>query len=266
MTPDGGVPERAIIESSAGTLLGGRLWYAQPVSAYRTGIEPVLLAAAVPARPGEAVLEAGSGAGAGMMCLAARIAGLRGVALEREPALAALAAENLAANRFDTCRAVAAEVARAAEFGPFDHAFANPPWHDAASSPSAVVLRARAKQAVAGLPAAWCAALAAALRRGGTLTLILPAAILPAWLAALQASGCGAPILFPLWPRPGRAAKLMIVQARRSIGGRCALLPGLILHADQGYTAAADAVLRDGAALGLIRGTATRAPGPAASP
>ena len=58
------------------------------------GIEPVLLAATIPARPGQVVLEGGTGAGAAMLCLAARVPGLRGVGLERQPPLAALAAAN----------------------------------------------------------------------------------------------------------------------------------------------------------------------------
>ncbi|HJS85951.1 MAG TPA: SAM-dependent methyltransferase, partial [Acetobacteraceae bacterium] len=61
------------MDVTGGTLLGGRVRYAQPAEGFRSGIEPVLLAAAVPARPGECVLEGGSGAGAGLLCLAARI-------------------------------------------------------------------------------------------------------------------------------------------------------------------------------------------------
>ncbi|HLB98700.1 MAG TPA: SAM-dependent methyltransferase, partial [Acetobacteraceae bacterium] len=56
-----------------GHLLGGRVRYAQPREGFRSGIEPVMLAAAVPARTGERVLEAGSGAGAALLCLAARV-------------------------------------------------------------------------------------------------------------------------------------------------------------------------------------------------
>ncbi|MCX7381847.1 MAG: SAM-dependent methyltransferase, partial [Alphaproteobacteria bacterium] len=55
-------------------LLGGRVVHSQPELGHRTGVEPVLLAAFVPARPGERVLEGGSGAGAGLLCLAARVA------------------------------------------------------------------------------------------------------------------------------------------------------------------------------------------------
>jgi tRNA1(Val) A37 N6-methylase TrmN6 len=58
--------------------------------------------------------------------------------------------------------------------------------------------------------------------------------------------------IFPLWPRADEAAKRVIVQIRNGSNAPLALLPGLVLHeADGRYTAAADAILRDGASLAL---------------
>ena len=59
-----GVSETGLTE---GTLLGGAIRYGQPKTGYRTGIEPIFLAAAVPAHAGNQVLEAGTGAGAGLL-------------------------------------------------------------------------------------------------------------------------------------------------------------------------------------------------------
>ena len=56
--------------------LDGRLLVAQPRSGYRAAMDPVLLAAACPARPGEAVLELGCGAGVASLCLGWRLAEL----------------------------------------------------------------------------------------------------------------------------------------------------------------------------------------------
>ncbi|KAB2877432.1 MAG: methyltransferase, partial [Albidovulum sp.] len=44
-------------EITADAFLGGRLTIAQPRAGYRAAADPVLLAAAVPARAGQAVLE-----------------------------------------------------------------------------------------------------------------------------------------------------------------------------------------------------------------
>ena len=110
-----------------GTLLGGRIRYTQPAHGYRTGIEPVLLAASIPARPGQRVLEAGTGAGAGLLCLAARVSGVIGTGLERDPDQATLAATNFVANGFDGLTALHADLLTWAAAEAFDHSFANPP-------------------------------------------------------------------------------------------------------------------------------------------
>lgn len=243
-------------EVTEGHLLNGRIVYAQPKDGYRTGIEPVLLAAAVPARPGARVLEAGTGAGAGLLCLAARIPGITGLGIEIEPRMAAIAARNLTANGLAGLSIRTADVLEVAgdwpaANGPFDHAFANPPWHQADGTPSPVPLRARAKVAETGLAAVWTQALGRALRPRGTLTLILPARQVPEALTALPAAGCGSPRLFPLWPRAGQPARMLILQAVRGGRAEFRMEAGLVLHEGTGYTPAADAVLREGAGLPL---------------
>lgn len=237
--------------TTEGTLLAGRLRYRQPASGYRTGIEPVLLAACVPARPGQRVLEGGAGAGAGLMCLAARVPDVRGAAVELDADMAELARANFAANGFGALVAVEGDVTQI-ELGAADHAMANPPWFSEAGTPSPLPGRQRAKHGAPELVAAWVRALAAGLRRRGTLTLALPAASVPDGLAALAAAGCGSPALLPLWPRAGRPAKIVLLQAIRGGSGAFRLAPGVVLHEVDGrYTAAADAVLRGGAALAL---------------
>ena len=67
-----------------------------------------MLAASVPARPGQTALELGAGAGTASLCLAARVEGVRIVGVEIDPGLAELAMANAAANGFD-CRFVAAD-------------------------------------------------------------------------------------------------------------------------------------------------------------
>ena len=47
-----------LADTTRDTLLGGRVTIFQPARGYRAAIDPVMLAAAVPARSGEAVLDA----------------------------------------------------------------------------------------------------------------------------------------------------------------------------------------------------------------
>jgi tRNA1Val (adenine37-N6)-methyltransferase len=244
------------IPLTEGTLLDGAVRYSQPADGYRTGIEPVFLAAAVPARAGERVLEAGTGAGAGLLCLAHRVAGIAGLGVEIEPIMAAIAAANLAANDRRNVTMLTGDVCALPDgAGDVDHAMANPPWHDDAGSRPPDAVKQRAKMAPAGLAAAWVAAMAGVLRARGTLTLILPPRAVPESLAALGRAGCGSAVLFPLWPKPGREARIVLLQAIKGGRAEFRLLPGLVLHDDLrgggGYTAAADAILRRGEALTL---------------
>jgi tRNA1Val (adenine37-N6)-methyltransferase len=240
------------MRATRGTLLDGRVAYAQPAQGFRSGIEPVLLAAAIDARPGQTVLEAGTGAGAGLLCLMARVAGLTGIGIERDPALAALAAANARANRQAGLHIVAADIAALPLRLVCDHAFANPPYHAAGGTPADAARRA-AKQADAGLFDRWIAALAAPLRHRGTLTLIVPPAALPACIAALAGCRCPADALLPLWPKPGRPARLALLRGIKGGRGGFSVLPGLVLHRPDGagFTAETEAVLRHGAAQAM---------------
>jgi tRNA1(Val) A37 N6-methylase TrmN6 len=236
--------------TSAGTLLGGRLAYAQFLDGYRTGIEPVLLAAAIPAVAGDRVVEGGTGAGAGLLCLASRVPGLTGLGLEIDPALAGLAAANVAANGHAGLHIQEQDVSVWRSQDMFDHAFANPPWHRADGTASPNTGRQLAKVAGATLLADWTRALAAPLRRRGTLSLLLPAAALADGVAALQLAGCPEIHTLPLWPRAGEPARLIILRGIRHGGGPALLHHGLVLHGPDGrFTQAADAILRHAASL-----------------
>ncbi len=233
------------METTDGFLLNGRVRYAQPKHGYRTGIEPVLLAAFVPATAGQCVIEAGTGAGAASLCLATRVPELRITAVEHDSGMADLARTNVDANRIDHITVLNADILQIADLPVCDHAFANPPWHDCAGSRSPAAGREKAKRADPNLLPNWASTLAGCLRRGGTLTFIMPASQLSEILSAFSEARCGAPEIWPLWPRVDVEAKLMIVRVRRNISGACRIHPGLVLHRTDGaYTPMADGILR----------------------
>jgi tRNA1(Val) A37 N6-methylase TrmN6 len=178
-----------------------------------------------------------------LLCLAARVA-VQGTGLELDSALAALAAQNFAANNFASLSAIQGDVLTYRTAQKYDHAMANPPWHEAASTPSPDQARALAHQAGPDLLAGWVAALARALKPRGILTLILPAASLPAACACLTPR-FGAITVFPLWPRAGKPAGQIIVQAIKGARTPARVLPGLVVHDEAGITAEADKILKE---------------------
>jgi tRNA1(Val) A37 N6-methylase TrmN6 len=237
-------------ETTLDRLLGGRVLLRQPAKGFRAGLDAVLLAAFVPAAPGQRVLEAGCGTGAAFLCLAARVPGLSVAAVEREAAMAALARANAAANGVAAAviEADIADPARAGALFPCDHAFANPPYWPGGTPPPGALRRAATHESGAGL-AAWARFLAAALRPGGTVSLVLPAARFDAGVAALRAADCGSVVMLPVAPRAGQAAKRVLLRARRGGRGPARILPPFALHDSQGFSAEAEAVLREARAI-----------------
>jgi tRNA1(Val) A37 N6-methylase TrmN6 len=129
---------------------------------------------------------------------------------------------------------------------------ANPPYHPPGGPASPVPERETAKRGPDGLAGAWIERLAAALRHRGTLTLIVSAWMIPACLGAMARSRCPCSVIFPLWPKTGRAAKLVLLRGIRNGAAPMRLSHGLVLHsAGGGFTDVAEAVLRDGAKLEL---------------
>jgi tRNA1(Val) A37 N6-methylase TrmN6 len=240
-----------VTQTTEGTLLGGRVKYRQFTTGHRTGFEPVLLAASVNAKPGDQVLEAGSGAGAALLCLGHRIAGLNGTGLEIDPTLAALANENFKINGLQNFFCLQGDTTHPPFGGTFQHAIANPPWFNPASTKSPDEKRALAHHAPTGLLADWVSGLTACLKSNGQIYLILPAASLSEALTHLKTHKYGAITLLPLWPRAGQAAAQVIITARRGARSPDRLLAGLTLHNEAGITPEAEAILRDGAALSM---------------
>ncbi len=245
-------------ELSHDAFLGGRIRLWQPLTGYRAATDPVLLAAACPAKAGESVLDLGCGAGTAALCLGARVPGVVLTGLELQPAYAALARRNAAENAIPM-QVIAADLTTAALTRAFDHVVANPPYYPRSGSPSPVAGRDTANRAETPI-AEWIAFAARRLAPGGWLTLILGTDSLPAALAAL-APKLGSATVLPLTPRESRSAPRIILRARK--GGRAAfrLLAPLILHDGtthdgdrDSHTPKASAILRDGADLSATFG------------
>jgi tRNA1(Val) A37 N6-methylase TrmN6 len=234
--------------------LDGRVRVRQFARGFRSGLDAVMLAAAVPARAGDTVLELGSGAGVVSLCLAARVPDCTIAGVEVDPDLVSLANANAAANGMEArVRFAQADVLNLpAEFRtPFDHVLCNPPFHGDEGETSPDTLRAQALQDFGDLPR-WLEAGVKRTASNGTLTIIVRADRLDEALRALPNSGVSA---FPLWPKRDAPAKRVVLQLQRGSRAPFALLPGLVLHqADGRYTPEADAILRGAARLTLTSG------------
>jgi len=240
--------------------LGGRLKLWQPKEGYRAATDPVLLAAAVPAELGQSVLELGCGVGVASFCLMSRVVGVSVTGLEVQPDYAAAARRNgeetgLPLEVVEGDLMAMPQTLRARQF---DHVMANPPWFEA-SSGTAPIGAGRAVAHVEGA-AGIDAFIDAGLRRlapGGRYLMIQRAERLADILSALG-SKVGDVMILPIAARQGRAAKRVIVSARKGVGGPLKLCAPLILHEGErhlvdgdDYTRIARAILRDAQKLTL---------------
>ena len=237
----------------ADAFLGGRIFIRQ--GSYRAGADPVFLAASVRAKPGQSVLELGTGAGVALLCLGARVPGLELVGIERDITSAALARTNASEN------GVEAEIVEGdIETLPatlkdrsFDHVLMNPPYFLSGTRSSDGGRRSSRHE---DTPLAlWIDVGIRRLRPGGGFVLIQKAERLAEVLSAIQ-DRLGNMTVLPLSPRVGRSANHIVLRGTKGARGPLKLLAPLVLHTGDShqkdgdsYTEQASAVLRDAAAL-----------------
>lgn len=231
--------------------LGGKLRLYQPKSGYRAATDPVLLAAACPAKQGESVLDIGCGVGTAALCLTKRVP-VELTGLELQTDYAQLAIRNAAEN--DTAMEIVCgdltQMPATLKEQTFDHVIMNPPFFGpGAKSPDNG--RAVARQAEVQL-ADWIDAGLRRLKPRGWLTLIQTIEWLPDVIVALNERAGGLQIK-PLSPRAHRPASRFVIRAMKGSKANTVLSNPLILHAGDhhqedadDYTGEAKAILRDG--------------------
>jgi tRNA1(Val) A37 N6-methylase TrmN6 len=237
-------------------LLGGRVRLLQSKDGYRAAIDPVLLAASIPAQADERVLDLGCGVGAASLCLAFRVAGLKISGLDIQSDLIELAQKNAflnsCSNNVNFVCGDFLEPAGKKSDKPFDHVMVNPPFLEAGTGhPPPDLTKAVAN--VEGAPGldGWVRAAARAVRHNGTVSFIHRGDRIDDLLAAFHGY-LGGVIVFPLWPRPGKPAKRVIVSGRKGVISPAQIHPGLVLHESDGaYSKAANAILQNGTGLFL---------------
>lgn len=237
--------------------LGGRLKIWQPKEGFRSGVDAVLLAGAVPANTGDRVLELGCGAGVASLCLAWRVPGLELHGVEIQPVYADLARRNAAAAgmALQVTEADLTALPLALRQISFDHVLMNPPYflrdHGSAAPDSG---RDMARGGATAL-GDWIDVATRRLAPNGVLSLIQRAERVPDILAAMD-DRLGAVELLPILPRAGQSARLCLIRARKGRKSPFQLRAPVIMHngarhgdAGDGYAKEIENVLKNGQLL-----------------
>lgn len=230
--------------------LGGRIVAAQPRHGFRAGHDSVLVAAAVPARRGERVLEFGAGAGVASLCLAARVQGCEVLGIEIDARLVALANENARRNGMqEHVHFASGDAGNYTQEVQFDHVFFNPPFHPQTGEASPNSARDLATRDTGDAVRLWMRRALSLLNLDGTATAILRSDRLKDFLDACDNTSA---VVLPLLPSVGTAPKRFIVQIRKGRSDPVLRLSGFALHEDGCSTHGAEAVLRHAAALPIL--------------
>ncbi len=244
--------------------LGERVFLHQPVRGHRVGLDAALLQAALPDGATGHVVDMGTGCGVVAFCTAARNSAVSATGFDDDPAILALAGAALG-NRHnaafaDRVRIVEMDAAsnrdgRAAADLPDDCAdwvLMNPPYDDETSTrASPDPLRRRAHVADSGGLDTWFRCASGLAKPGGRMAIVHRAARIGDIIAA-AAGRFGGLRIIPFHPRPGLAAKRIVVGMVRGSSAPTALLPGMVVHAaGDAYSEAIDELLAGTATLPL---------------
>ena len=239
------------MDTTTDAFLNGKVMAVQPSKGYRAGVDAVLLAACVPARSGERILELGCGVGVVSLCLAARIPNLDITGIEVQPLYASLAASNGVTAVMADLRSLPNHIRNTQ----YHHVMANPPYFDRNEGSSAPDTGRDVAMGGNTPLGDWLDVAAKRLAPKGYFTLILRIERLPEVLNHLQGR-LGSIIVRPISARNGDEPYLFLLQARHSGRAPFRLLAPLIMHEGtkhdkdcENYTRRVNNILRYGDAL-----------------
>ncbi len=203
-------------ELTRDTFFDGRLVVTQTAGGYRFSIDAVLLAAGIRPKPGDSILDLGTGCGIISLILSFRYPEVHIHAVELQPELIELARGNVAdnhmADRIDVVQADLRLLPGGRLMEPFDWIVCNPPYHRSDTgriNPNNQ--RALARHEIAMDLAQLLACARRMLRTGGRLALIYPAERTADLLVQMRREGIEPKSLQGVHSQSGQEARLVIV-------------------------------------------------------
>jgi tRNA1Val (adenine37-N6)-methyltransferase len=236
---------------TTGTILGGAVTIVQPQSGYRFAIDSILLARFARPRRYARVLELGAGCGVVSIIVAALHRPKEVVAVELQPCLAAMIAENATLNRTPAVREICADIRRSIPgLSPasFDYVITNPPYRAARrgrESPNPERRVARGGEG-AGLTD-FIAATSRYAANGGRVALIFTASRITELIAEMKHRSLEPKRLRFVHSQPAEAATMVLIEARKAGGIEAIIEPPLFIYDSNGeYTGEARRIMTQG--------------------
>jgi tRNA1Val (adenine37-N6)-methyltransferase len=232
-------------------ILGGAFTIVQPSAGQRFAVDSILLARFARPRHGARVLELGAGCGVVGVMIAALHRPRQVVAVELQPRLAAMIAENAAINGIAAMTSACADVRQRNIPGvapaAFDYVVSNPPYRMARSGRESPDAERRIARGGGTTLNDFIVASARYVRYGGRVALVFTAARTAELIATLKEHSLEPKRIRFVHPMADKPAVMLMVEARKGGGIETTIEPPLFLHARPGiYTAEARELLGRG--------------------
>jgi tRNA1(Val) A37 N6-methylase TrmN6 len=252
------------ITETADVFHRGRFVLVQPKGAgHRSGIDAMILAAAVPSSFAGQLADLGAGAGAAGLAVASRCASASVTLIENDRQMAAFAAKTLQheSNQHLATRLSLIEsdvtltgthrVQAGLGDNAFDFAVMNPPFNSAGDRQTPDRIKAGAHVMHDGLFDSWLRTASAIIRPGGGVALIARAQSINDILKVITGR-FGALRIVPVHPRAEEPAIRIVVTGIKGSRARLSIEPPLVLHGPLGSTFLPRAVAITNGEIGLF--------------
>jgi len=232
------------------SFFNGRIRLKQHRSGYRYSIDAVILANSVQPKPGETVVDLGTGCGIIPLIMAFRRPGLRIWGVELQAAMAAVAQENMRANNLTAAVTVVCadmrDVQPESVGAPVDIVVSNPPYRRSRSGRvNPDMQRALARHEIAITLADVIRVSRRLLKTGGRLNMIYTAVRSAELLCQMRAERIEPKRLRSIHSSERHAASLVLVEGIREGGPGLTIAPPLMIYAGDGsYTPEVQAMFR----------------------
>ena len=237
-----------ILEVSKNKILDGSISLFQPKKGFRVGIDSILLSSSI--KNYSNCMEFGTGSGVILLCLSKKFPNSKIIGVEKNIELVELAKKNLLENNINNkntkviCNDLLDQPFLKEYNNKFDRVIMNPPYFNLNKViKSNNKLKASARYEININQ--WFLAAYKKLKPKGYMNFVFRSENLDLILSKLYTSW-GDIKVFPLWPKAKVKSKLMIVQARKDANSGVQILPGLILHNNDGsYTDECNSILNN---------------------
>jgi FkbM family methyltransferase len=221
-----------MMELTEDSILNGKIKLFQPQNGYRAALDPIILASFIRLTPSQRVLDVGCGVGTISMILKRNENTAEITALDMDKEMCQICEQNASTN------GLAVEVLNTgienyalSKEGAFDHVVTNPPFFEEKSSRISDSKKLANFETISLVE--WISLCLNNLKNKGIFSIIHRVSRLEEILSTLKGRA-GAVKITPIFPKSDREANRIVVQAKKSSKSETTILPGIIVHQENG--------------------------------